>query len=48
MLKLFTMDVKGANITTDLGINAFIYWMDKYPQNINSYFRKEYRQAVFF
>lgn len=42
--KLVTMDVTNlyTNITTDLGINALKYWINKYPQNINSRFSKEF------
>lgn len=38
------MDVTNlyTNITTDLGINALKYWINKYPQNINSRFSKEF------
>lgn len=42
--KLVTMDVTNlyTNITTDLGINALKYWINKYPQNINSRFSREF------
>lgn len=42
--KLVTMDVTNlyTNIPTDLGINALKYWINKYPQNINSRFSREF------
>lgn len=38
------MDVTNVytNITTDLGINALKYWINKYPQNINRRFSKDF------
>lgn len=38
------MDVTNlyTNLTTDLGINALKYWINKYPQNINSRCSREF------
>ncbi|XP_062571387.1 uncharacterized protein LOC134233429, partial [Saccostrea cucullata] len=42
--KLITMDVTNlyTNITTDLGVKALEYWIDKYPQKINARFSKDF------